>query len=108
MTPERWQQVDRLLQGALERPPAERASFLNEACRGDEPLRKEVESLLASGDEAASFLKSPALEDAAPMLDDVKAISMLGRRIGSYQIVSQLGAGGMGEVYLAQDSRLGR
>jgi serine/threonine protein kinase len=108
MTPERWRQVDRLLQAALERDLSERSSFLNEACRGDETLRKEVESLLATDEQAHSFLKSPALERAAPLLDDGKSNSMFGRRIGYYQIISQLGAGGMGEVYLAQDTRLGR
>ena len=98
MNSERWQQVDRLLQAALERDPSERSAFLREASVGDEALRKEVESILASDE--SSFLKSPALEDAAPLLDDGKSNSVLGRRFGSYQIISQLGAGGMGEVYL--------
>jgi serine/threonine protein kinase/Tol biopolymer transport system component len=108
MTPERWQQVDRLLQEALEREPEARASFLSEACRHDDSLRREVEALLAAGDRAGGFLQSPALEDAGALINDSNANSILGRRIGCYQVISQLGAGGMGEVYLAQDTRLGR
>ena len=82
--------MDGLLQAALERDPAERAAFLKRASGGDDALRKEVESLLAS-DEGDSFLKSLALEHAAPLLDDTKSNSILGRRIGSYQIISQPG-----------------
>jgi len=108
MTPERWQRIEGLLHAALERQSAERGAFLDEACAGDNELRKEVESLLVSGEHDESFLESPALEDAARMLAADKTDSLLGQRLGSYQIISQLGAGGMGEVYLAQDSRLGR
>ena len=108
MTPERWKRIENLLQSALERKPAERAAFLREACAGDEAMHKEVESLLDSSQQDGSFLKSPAFEEAAALLAGDNKNSMLGRRIGSYQIISLLGSGGMGEVYLAQDSRLGR
>jgi len=108
MTPERWKQIEKLLQSALDRTPDQRAVFLDEACAGDEALRKEVESLLESSDEVDAFLKSPVIEDAAALLADEKSNSMFGRAIGHYSILSQLGAGGMGEVYLAQDTRLGR
>jgi eukaryotic-like serine/threonine-protein kinase len=108
MTPDRWKRIENLLQSALERKPAERAAFLAIACADDEDLRKEVESLLASNEHADSFLKSPAVQYAAALIGDDKSNSMLGRRIGSYQIISHLGSGGMGEVYLAQDTRLGR
>jgi serine/threonine protein kinase len=106
MTPERWQKIESLLHDALERAPAERRALLDEACAGDQAMRKEVESLLASSEQ--SFIESPAVKDAAAVLGETNYNSMLGRRIGPYQIISMLGAGGMGEVYLAQDTRLGR
>ena len=92
---------------ALERPPAERAAFLNEACISDDALRQEVESLL--GHEAASerFLERPAAEILAAVSAPVGA-QMLNRQLGPYKIVALLGAGGMGEVYRAHDTKLGR
>ena len=65
MDPERWKQIDSLLQAALERPPAERAEFLRQACAGDEALEREVRSLVASEEAAGGFLLSPAIEVAA-------------------------------------------
>jgi len=108
MTPDRWKRIEDLLHSALEHKPAERAAFLDESCAGDESLRKELESLLESNEQISSFLKSPAVEDAAELLAETRTDSILGQRIGSYQTISQLGAGGMGEVYLAEDTRLGR
>ncbi|HXG95124.1 MAG TPA: protein kinase [Blastocatellia bacterium] len=108
MTPERWQQIDALLLAALERAPAERASFLDEACRGDESLRIEVEAMLSSDDEALSLMDRPAFEMAAGLFDDGKPELSAGQNIGHHQILLMLGAGGMGEVYLAQDLKLGR
>src|SRR5687768_14068484 len=104
MKPERWQQVDKLLQAALALDPADRAPFLDHACKSDPSLRSEIESLIAAHDSAGSFISSPALE-ANPSL--IAADSILQRQVGHYLILSQLGSGGMGEVYLAQDSRLG-
>jgi len=108
MTPERWTQVGSLYRAALERTPEERSSFLSGACGGDEDLRREVESLLASKEEVSRFLLSGALNDAAKMLAKEKAPSLLGRKLNQYQIVSLLGTGGMGEVYLAEDTHLKR
>src|SRR6185503_3870332 len=108
MTPERWQEIEGLLQAPLERAPAERAAFLDEACGADEAMRKEVESLLASSEQVEGFLESPVFEDAAGLLGHDGATSMVGLAIGPYVIMSQLGVGGMGEVYLARDPRLDR
>jgi serine/threonine protein kinase/Tfp pilus assembly protein PilF len=107
MKPERWNQIERLLDAALELPPDKRAAFLDEACAGDAELRKELDALLASDDGAHSFLEQPALEVAAKALGDQKD-SMLGQTIGHHKIISRVGAGGMGEVYLAKDTRLDR
>jgi serine/threonine protein kinase/Tol biopolymer transport system component len=107
--PDRWTQIDRLLDAALDRPGGERAAFLAKACVGDEELRREVESLLAAHDEAENnFLQIPALEVAAQGLSAGMDRSLLGRTIGHYSVISVLGVGGMGEVYLARDTILER
>jgi len=109
MTPERWQQVEQLLQAALECEPAERVALLERECATDPDLREEVESLLSSAQETDSFLNANAAADAAVLLtDEQSGDNLLGSRIGPYSIQKQLGAGGMGEVFLAEDVRLGR
>jgi serine/threonine protein kinase len=108
MTPERWQQVEEVLQRALDRPPPDRASFLDAACAGDLDLRADATSLISAYEGAGDFIEQPALAHDAHLLLGNEAEHQLGREIGAYTIIERLGAGGMGEVYLAQDARLGR
>src|SRR5690242_9583647 len=98
-----WQRVKEIFDGALERHGDERAAFLDRACDGDAGVREEVESLLRSYEVAGSLMESPAVAHA-----DLEQKLTPGQRVKHYQIVNLIGEGGMGEVYLATDTTLGR
>src|SRR5262245_29216248 len=114
----RWRRVEELCHAALERDAHDRSAFLAAACGGDVELRREVEALLAHAPTADGFLVEPVGALAADVMfgsNDARgsgpsgpAGDLIGRRIGTYQVVSRLGAGGMGEVYRARDTQLAR
>src|SRR5213080_1131056 len=106
MDPEHWQQIKILLQSALERAPVERPKFLDQVCSSDPTLRSHLEALLASHERTNDFIEMPAFEVMADMLTDEHRESLVGQTIGRYQILEPIGAGGMGEVYLAEDKHL--
>src|SRR5262245_13466555 len=117
MERDRWEQIERLYHAALERQPGAREAFLDEACASDEDLRREVAGLLACDVQSDSFIQSPAIEIAARAMADEPLIETSNKpagsliaasQIGAYQLLSPLGRGGMGEVHLALDTRLGR
>jgi len=108
MTPERWQQVNDLFHSALKHVPAQRADFLDQVCDGDQELRKEVESLISSHHNSDDLIEAYPIEAATRLIAEDRPDLTVGQRIGQYKILSLLGRGGMGEVYLASDSKLGR
>jgi eukaryotic-like serine/threonine-protein kinase len=108
MKPDRWHKAKELYEAALMRPPDERSSFLDENCGGDEELRREVESLLSFSDDAGAFLEKPAVGELAEVIVSRNEKLAAGQRLSHYEIIKQIGAGGMGEVYLARDKKLDR
>src|SRR5678816_701965 len=103
MTSQQWQLVKEVFEATLECDSKERTAFLDGACCGDDEVRKEVESLLTAHDRDGDFMNEPI----GKLIPDDKPILTAGQRFGHYEEISLLGQGGMGQVHLALDTRLG-
>ncbi|HYV04257.1 MAG TPA: serine/threonine-protein kinase, partial [Blastocatellia bacterium] len=101
MTSDHWQRVRDVFDAAKELAPAERAAYLAEACHDDDGVRAEAQALLDAHEAAGDFIEQPAMAKVAGLAMDAQPPSAPGRRIGPYQIVREIGRGGMGVVYLA-------
>jgi serine/threonine-protein kinase len=108
MTPARFQTIEGIFRAALDQEPDQVAQFLETACEGDEVLRRKVEALLSSRERASTFIETSAVGLATRIIENGQADSLVGRTIGHYKLSERIGAGGMGDVYLATDVTAGR
>jgi serine/threonine protein kinase len=108
MTPERWQQIKEIFHEALEHDPGDRATFLLQVCDTDAALREQLAALIASHEQATDFIETPASDLAAAVLIEEQSGLTPGQTLGPFRIRKALAKGGMGQVYLGEDTRLGR
>jgi len=108
MDSELWRRIEKIYNSALDLEHEQREEFLKNACVGNESIYKEVQRLLKLNEEAEDFIESPALEVIAGNIADASQHSLQGKELGNYLITRLIGKGGMGEVYLAKDRKLGR
>ncbi len=108
MTPERWKEINRIFRSAVVLDPSERDGYLDDACSDDRELRDQVKSLLEADDEADGFISGNAGADHPDLIEETETPDVPGKMIGHYEVISVIGRGGMGKVYLVHDPKLHR